>query len=58
MSASNDIEVWLIKVPQNGMYVPYHVTIPTPYGTATATSTAPASRKRRVRLPFLSMETL
>jgi hypothetical protein len=22
------------------MYVPYHVTIPTPYGKATATSTA------------------
>lgn len=40
MSATNDIEVWLIQVPKNGMYVPYHVTIPTPYGTASATSTA------------------
>jgi hypothetical protein len=40
MSATNDIEVWLIKMPSNGMYVPYHVTIPTPYGTASATSTA------------------
>lgn len=40
MSASDDIEVWLIKVPKNGMYMPYHVTIPTPYGTASATSTA------------------
>ncbi|MEM8743269.1 MAG: DUF3108 domain-containing protein [Pseudomonadota bacterium] len=40
MSATDDIEVWLIEVPKNGMYVPYHVTIPTPYGTATATSTA------------------
>lgn len=40
MSATNDIEVWLIKVPNNGMYLPYHVTIPTPYGTASATSIA------------------
>ncbi len=40
MSTTKDIEVWLIKVPNNGMYVPYHVTIPTPYGKASATSTA------------------
>ncbi len=40
MSATNDIEVWLIKVPSQSMYVPYHVTIPTPYGKASATSTA------------------
>lgn len=40
MSETKDLEVWLIKVPKNGMYVPYHVTIPTPYGTASATSTA------------------
>lgn len=35
---SDKIEVWLIRVPKNGMYVPYHITIPTPYGTASATS--------------------
>ena len=40
MAATDEIEVWLIEVPKNGMYVPYHVTIPTPYGTASATSTA------------------
>ncbi|MDA7947923.1 MAG: DUF3108 domain-containing protein [Hyphomicrobiaceae bacterium] len=40
MAATDDIEVWLIEVPKNGMYVPYHVIIPTPYGTASATSTA------------------
>jgi hypothetical protein len=40
MTASKDIEVWLIKVDQIGMYVPYHVIIPTPYGKASATSTA------------------
>lgn len=40
MAARDDIEVWLIKVPRKDMYVPYHVTIPTPYGTASATTTA------------------
>ncbi len=40
MAASDDIEVWLIEVPRKAMYVPYHVIIPTPYGTASATSTA------------------
>lgn len=36
----DDIEVWLIPLPQGRTYVPYHVSIPTPYGTAQATSTA------------------
>lgn len=40
MAASDDIEVWLIKVPRKSMYVPYHVKVPTPYGSASATSTA------------------
>ena len=40
MSETDDIEVWLIKVPGYGRYVPYYVKIPTPYGTASATSTA------------------
>jgi len=40
MATTEDIEVWLIEVPKSGMFVPYHVTVPTPYGTASATSTA------------------
>jgi len=40
MAETNDIEVWLIRVPHKGMYVPYHVVMPTPFGTASATSTA------------------
>lgn len=40
LSDTDDIEVWLIPVPGNGMYVPYHMSVPTPYGTATATATA------------------
>lgn len=40
MAASDDIEVWLIKVPRENMYVPYYVKVPTPYGTASVTSTA------------------
>lgn len=49
MMDNNDIEIWLIPLPESGMYAPYHVSIPTPYGTAQATSTAftieTASRK-------------
>lgn len=40
LSDTDEIAVWLIPVPGNGMYVPYHITIPTPYGTATATATS------------------
>jgi len=40
MAETDDIEVWLIKVPRKGMYVPYYVKVPTPYGgAASATST-------------------
>ncbi len=38
MMDSDDIEVWLIRVPKKEMYVPYHITIPTPIGTASITS--------------------
>lgn len=38
MMDTDEIEVWLIRVPKKEMYVPYHVTIPTPLGTASATS--------------------
>lgn len=38
MTETDDIEVWLIPVPKKEMYVPYHISIPTPLGTATATS--------------------
>lgn len=40
MMENDDIEIWLIPLPGSGMYAPYHVSIPTPYGTAKATSTA------------------
>ncbi len=40
MSQTDDIEVWLMPVPRTAMYVPYHVSLPTPYGTAQMTSTA------------------
>jgi hypothetical protein len=40
MSQTDDIEAWLIPTPDGRMYVPYHVSIPTPYGVAQATSTA------------------
>ncbi|MGI9383247.1 MAG: DUF3108 domain-containing protein [Methyloligellaceae bacterium] len=38
MIQTNDIEAWLIPVPQANLYVPYHVVIPTPWGTATLTA--------------------
>jgi Protein of unknown function (DUF3108) len=38
MMETDKLEVWLIRVPKKEMYVPYHITIPTPYGTASATS--------------------
>jgi hypothetical protein len=40
MAESDEIEVWLIRVPKKDMYVPYHVTLPTPFGKASATSSA------------------
>ena len=50
MEANEDIEVWLMPLPENRMFAPYHVSIPTPYGTAQATSTKfhveTASRKK------------
>lgn len=35
---NKDIEVWLIPVPGTRAYVPYHLSLPTPYGQATAIS--------------------
>lgn len=40
MSQTEEIEAWLIPLPGEDIYVPYHVSIPTPYGTAQMTSTA------------------
>jgi len=39
MRRNRDIEAWFIPVPGTHVYVPYHVSMPTPYGLATATST-------------------
>lgn len=36
---TNDIEIWLIPVPGTRAYVPYHLSLPTPYGRAAAIST-------------------
>lgn len=38
MSNTNDIEVWMMPLPQSNMYAPYHISVPTPYGTAQATA--------------------
>lgn len=38
MMETDEIEVWLIPVPKKEMYVPYHISFPTPLGTASATS--------------------
>lgn len=40
MAERDDIEVWLIPVPNKDMYVPYHVILPTPIGTASAITAA------------------
>lgn len=40
MAERDDIEVWLIHVPTQDMYVPYHVSLPTPIGMASATTSA------------------
>lgn len=40
MAKRDDIEVWLIPVPDRDMYVPYHVVLPTPIGKASATTSA------------------
>lgn len=38
MAREENIEVWLIPLPEGRAYVPYHLSLPTPYGTAQATS--------------------
>lgn len=38
MRNTDGIEVWLMPIPQGNMYVPYHISVPTPYGTAQATA--------------------
>ena len=37
MAETEDIEAWLIRVPSTDIYLPYHVSIPTPYGFGSAT---------------------
>jgi hypothetical protein len=40
-AAKNDgIEVWMMPIPQAGLYVPYYIYVPTPVGTATLNSAA------------------
>lgn len=37
MAETEDIEAWLIRVPSTDIYLPYHLSIPTPYGFGSAT---------------------
>jgi len=39
MEQTRDIEAWFVPVPGTKFYIPYHVSMPTPYGQASATST-------------------
>lgn len=39
MQKTRDIEAWFVPVPGTKFYIPYHVSMPTPYGQASATST-------------------
>ena len=53
MRRNRNIEAWYIPVPGTRTYVPYHVSMPTPYGLATATSTVvevDVSGRRKVAL--------
>lgn len=38
LAATNDIEVWLVPLPNSRLYVPYHLHLPTIAGPATITS--------------------
>ena len=38
ISSSENMEVWLVPVPEAHLVVPYHVSIPTPAGAASMTS--------------------
>jgi hypothetical protein len=40
MSYTDDIEVWLVPLSGTGMYVPYHLQLPTDSGLLSVTSTA------------------
>ena len=40
MSRTDAIEVWLVSMPGTGMYVPYHLLLPTDSGLLSATSTS------------------
>lgn len=38
ISSSENIEVWLVPVPEAHLVVPYHISVPTPAGAASMTS--------------------
>ncbi len=37
-TGNTGIEIWLVPLPEAGLVAPYHVTVPTPAGTATMTA--------------------
>jgi hypothetical protein len=39
MMQNEDIEVWLVRVPQTSLYLPYRILMPTAYGAGSATLT-------------------
>ena len=38
MAKTNGIEIWLMPMPASRLFVPYHIVLPTPLGSATATA--------------------
>jgi Protein of unknown function (DUF3108) len=39
MTATNDVEAWLVTVPGTRLYLPYRIVVPTPLGPGSATLT-------------------
>jgi len=39
MTKTDDVEVWLASVPQEGLYLPYRIVVPTAMGSGSATLT-------------------
>jgi hypothetical protein len=39
MAQTDDIEVWLVPLPESTLYVTYRIVVPTPLGQGSATLT-------------------
>jgi hypothetical protein len=52
MSSNEEIEVWLVRVPETELYLPYRITMPTAYGNGSAILTeAKFDLRRRTASP-------